>query len=91
MSKIRIGLVGLGKIARDQHLPVIDQSKDFELAAIASHDGALAGVPCFSSLDALLRADIERYARLHRPAQLRRSAPSEPANTYYWRNLRPPT
>ena len=33
---IRLGLVGVGKIARDQHVPTIRRSGKFELAAIAS-------------------------------------------------------
>ena len=35
----RIGLVGLGKIARDQHLPSIARSPSFELAAVCSPRG----------------------------------------------------
>lgn len=37
---IRLGVVGLGKIAHDQHLPTIAASPDFELIAAASHHGA---------------------------------------------------
>ena len=33
MTPIRIGVVGMGKIARDQHLPAIDENPRFELAA----------------------------------------------------------
>jgi D-galactose 1-dehydrogenase len=35
MPKIRLGIVGFGKIAHDQHLPAILHSSDFELCAVA--------------------------------------------------------
>ena len=34
-----IAVIGVGKIAVDQHLPVIDKSKDFEVAATVSGRG----------------------------------------------------
>ena len=34
MAKRKIAVIGVGKIAVDQHLPVIDASADFELAEI---------------------------------------------------------
>lgn len=43
MAGNRIGIVGLGKIAQDQHLPVIAKSSDFALAAISSQRGLTAG------------------------------------------------
>ena len=50
MSRHRIGIIGLGKIAHDQHLPVITKSADFELAAIVSRRGlTVQGVPTFGS------------------------------------------
>lgn len=36
MAKKKIAVIGVGKIAIDQHLPVIDRSKDFEVAATVS-------------------------------------------------------
>ncbi len=39
MAKHRIAVIGIGKIAQDQHLPVIDKSPDFELAACVSSRG----------------------------------------------------
>jgi len=44
VSKIRLALVGLGKIARDQHLPAIAADGRFELVAAASRSAALDGV-----------------------------------------------
>jgi D-galactose 1-dehydrogenase len=52
---IRLAVVGVGKIARDQHLPAIASNASFELAALVSrHDPEIAGVPYAASLDALL-------------------------------------
>ena len=56
MAKIKIAIVGLGKIARDQHVPSLHSSDAFELVAIASPHGKLGGVPHFSDIETLLRA-----------------------------------
>lgn len=54
---IRIAVVGVGKIARDQHLPVIVASPDFALAALVSrHDPGL-DAPWYPTLDALLASE----------------------------------
>lgn len=55
MSGIRIGLAGVGKIAREQHIPVLQANPDFSLAACA---GAPApdGIPNYPDLDAMLKA-----------------------------------
>ena len=48
MAKRKIAVIGVGKIAQDQHLPVIDASDDFELAATVSTRGIGHGdVPVF--------------------------------------------
>lgn len=39
MAKRKIAVIGIGKISQDQHLPVIDKSRDFELAACVSTRG----------------------------------------------------
>ena len=39
MARKKIAVVGIGKISQDQHLPVIDKSGDFELAACVSTRG----------------------------------------------------
>ena len=56
MAKIKIAIVGLGKIARDQHVPTLRSSGDFELVAVASPRGKLDGVPHFHDVETLLRA-----------------------------------
>ncbi|MET0366405.1 MAG: gfo/Idh/MocA family oxidoreductase, partial [Sphingobium sp.] len=46
MDPIRIAVVGVGKIARDQHLPAIAGNGAFSLAATVSpHDPGVEGVP----------------------------------------------
>ncbi|MGF7147487.1 D-galactose 1-dehydrogenase [Sphingomonas zeicaulis] len=55
MDPIRIAVVGLGKIARDQHLPAIAGNGTFSLAATVSpHDHGIDTVPHLATLDALL-------------------------------------
>tara|TARA_R110002124_G_scaffold1797_17_gene11590 strand:- start:51630 stop:52568 length:939 start_codon:yes stop_codon:yes gene_type:complete len=50
MAKRRIAVIGVGKIAQDQHLPVIDNSEDFELAATVSTRGlSHNGLPVFKT------------------------------------------
>lgn len=54
MHPIRLGLVGYGKIAQDQHVPAIHASDRFELVAVATLGQYCPGVPNFSSLAELL-------------------------------------
>lgn len=57
MSPIRIALVGIGKIARDQHAPTINADTRFSLAgAVSLHDG-LAGLPCWRSISKMAASD----------------------------------
>jgi D-galactose 1-dehydrogenase len=53
---IRMGIVGVGKIARDQHIPCIAAHPEFELAAVASRNTSVAGVPSYTSLETMLAA-----------------------------------
>ena len=62
MQKIKIAIVGLGKIARDQHVPVITASDAFELVGVASPHNTLDGVRSYDSLDALLAAERDVVA-----------------------------
>lgn len=56
MAGLRIALIGVGKIARDQHLPALAADPGFALVATADPVAALDGVPAFASLDALIAA-----------------------------------
>ncbi len=53
-------LVGIGKIAEDQHIPAIAASADWTLAATVSRKGRVAGVAAFTDIDAALaeRPDV---------------------------------
>ncbi|SIQ92831.1 galactose 1-dehydrogenase [Rhizobium sp. RU35A] len=59
MSSIRLAIVGLGKIARDQHLQAIAANDGIELVAVASRNARLDGVHCFTDIDALLASGVE--------------------------------
>jgi D-galactose 1-dehydrogenase len=57
MARFRIGIIGLGKIATDQHVPVIGKGADFEVAAVASRRGLRVGeAPTFPTPEAMLAA-----------------------------------
>lgn len=55
----KVAIVGVGKIARDQHIPAISASADFELTATASRHAEVGGVPAYRDLAALLAARPE--------------------------------
>ncbi|MCL7996688.1 Gfo/Idh/MocA family oxidoreductase [Brucella sp. 21LCYQ03] len=57
-SNINLAIVGLGKIARDQHLPSIEAIDGIELKAIASRNAGLDGLPSFHDIDQLLASDV---------------------------------
>jgi D-galactose 1-dehydrogenase len=64
VGKVKIAIVGLGKIARDQHVPSLRSSGEFELIAVASPHHQLDGMPSFGDLPALLHAlpEVEAVA-----------------------------
>ena len=51
---LKTALVGIGKIARDQHIPAIEANAEFELVATASRNAEVEGIPAFRSLASLL-------------------------------------
>ena len=53
---MKIALVGIGKIALDQHVPALNASPDWELAATVSRHGTVDGVEAFTDIDAMLDA-----------------------------------
>src|SRR5471032_1820250 len=54
MQPIRLGLVGYGKIAQDQHVPAINANPAFQLVSVATQGQPCAGVENFQSLSELL-------------------------------------
>ena len=54
MQPIRLGLVGYGKIAQDQHVPAILANPAFTLVSVATQGQPCAGVQNFKSLSELL-------------------------------------
>lgn len=59
MAPIRIALVGIGKIARDQHIPALAASEDFELVAAVSRHTGPEGIPLFRTIEDMLAAGIK--------------------------------
>lgn len=68
----KIALVGIGKIALDQHIPAISADMNWELAATVSRSKSVGGVENFETIDAMLEArpDI-RVLSLTMPPQPR--------------------
>lgn len=56
----KVAIVGVGKIARDQHVPAILSDSDFTLAATVSRNGSIDGIDSYSDLQTMLneRPDI---------------------------------
>ncbi len=54
LTQVRIGIVGVGKIARDQHLPAIAASSAFTLIAATSRHGKVGELPTYDTLPAML-------------------------------------
>jgi D-galactose 1-dehydrogenase len=69
---IKLGLVGVGKIARDQHLPVLRASPHFDLVATASRNATIDGVAAFADIDSMIEQAPEIEAvSLCQPPQVR--------------------
>lgn len=65
MAPYRIAVIGVGKIARDEHLPSIARDPRFALVGVVSGSGAtVPGVPTFSEARALYAAvpDLDAVA-----------------------------
>lgn len=54
---LKLALIGLGKIARDQHLPSIAATPGLTLAAIGSRHASEPGLPSYPDIDTLLAAE----------------------------------
>ena len=74
-SPIRLGIVGVGKIVRDQHLPALARDKDFRLVAAASRNATVDGIANFATIEEMLASDVEIDAvSLCQPPQVRHQA-----------------
>jgi len=74
-TSIRLALVGMGKIAHDQHVPALAGEPDIALVATVSRNGeGVEGVPHFHDLDALIASGVAIDAvALCTPPQVRRA------------------
>lgn len=72
---IGIGIVGVGKIARDQHIPSIEANPGFRLVATASRNARVDGAENFATLPEMLAgaSDVQAVA-LCTPPQARYAA-----------------
>ena len=69
---INIALVGVGKIAQDQHIPAIRNSENWTLAATVSRNHTVSGVEQFTDFhDFLTMRDDVRVVSLCMPPQVR--------------------
>ncbi|UCI33662.1 Gfo/Idh/MocA family protein [Mesorhizobium sp. B4-1-4] len=74
-SPIKLGIIGVGKIVRDQHLPALAKDQAYRLAAAASRHGKVDGIPNFPTIEAMLDAVPELDAvSLCMPPQFRYDA-----------------
>jgi D-galactose 1-dehydrogenase len=72
---ITLGIVGVGKIVRDQHLPAVAKNLDYRLVAAASRHGKVDGIANFPTIEAMLDAVPELEAvSLCMPPQFRYDA-----------------
>jgi D-galactose 1-dehydrogenase len=53
---MKVALVGIGKIAVDQHVPALAASPDWELAATVSRSGTVEGIEAFTDIAIMLEA-----------------------------------
>ena len=70
MRPLRMAIAGVGKIARDQHLPAIASDPGFELVATVDPQAGVADVPNFASLEALTGDRGARDLLADRAAQI---------------------
>ncbi|BCM19484.1 Gfo/Idh/MocA family protein [Mesorhizobium sp. J8] len=56
-TPIKLGIVGVGKIVRDQHLPAVAKDDDYRLVAAASRHGKVDGIANYPTIEAMLSAE----------------------------------
>jgi D-galactose 1-dehydrogenase len=74
VTELRIAIVGFGKIARDQHVGAIAAVPGARLAAVASRNASLPGLPHFATVEELLeKGPAIDAVSLCTPPQVRRA------------------
>lgn len=58
-KRYNIAIVGVGEIARNQHIPSIHANADFEFCAAVSRNQKTDGVPNFASISEMLKSNVE--------------------------------
>jgi D-galactose 1-dehydrogenase len=56
-NTIKLGIVGVGKIVRDQHLPAVAKDGNYQLVAAASRHGKVDGIANYPTIEAMLAAE----------------------------------
>jgi D-galactose 1-dehydrogenase len=56
-NAIKLGIVGVGKIVRDQHLPAVAKDGSYQLTAAASRHGKVDGIANYPNIEAMLAAE----------------------------------
>jgi D-galactose 1-dehydrogenase len=75
MAPIKLAIVGIGKIVRDQHLPAVAKNSDYQLIAAASRNGVVDGIDNYKSIEEMLASKPEIEAvSLCMPPQFRYEA-----------------
>lgn len=64
MTRIRVGIVGVGKIAREQHIPTLRANNSFDLVACTSNHDTVDGIANYPNLEAMLEKcpDVDAVA-----------------------------
>ncbi|MCX7305229.1 MAG: Gfo/Idh/MocA family oxidoreductase [Hyphomicrobiales bacterium] len=57
-APIRLAIVGVGKIVRDQHLPALARDASYHLVAAASRNATVEGVANFATIEEMLASDV---------------------------------
>ena len=73
VTAIRLAIVGLGKIARDRHIPAIADTEGIELVAAADPNASIDGIAHFATLEKLLAS--KRPSMPSHSARRRKRAP----------------
>lgn len=72
IKPISVAIVGVGEIARNQHIPAITASDEFKLVAVVNRETPIEGVPNHKCIDSMLAGEQEIAAiALCTPPQVR--------------------